>query len=68
MDIRSACLPHRAQRCEFRTTSLRSRPTCRARALDKSLFTPEQPFTDKDLEGQAEAGVAAFLAVYSTPR
>lgn len=39
------------------------------RALDKSLFTPEQPFTDAQLERQADAGVTAFLAAYgySTP-
>jgi TetR/AcrR family transcriptional repressor of mexJK operon len=40
------------------------------RALDKSLFSPAKPFTDTELEGQADAGVTAFLAVYgtSTPR
>jgi TetR/AcrR family transcriptional repressor of mexJK operon len=34
------------------------------RALDKSLFCPEQPFTAAELQDQADAGVAAFLAVY----
>jgi hypothetical protein len=34
------------------------------RAFDKSLFTPEQPFSDRQLKGQADAGVAAFLAGY----
>ena len=34
------------------------------RTLDKSLFIPEKPFTGKELEGQADAGVSAFLTVY----
>ena len=34
------------------------------RTLDKSLFSPEKPFTGKELEGQADAGVSAFLTVY----
>ncbi len=34
------------------------------RTLDKSLFSPQKPFTDKELEGQADAGVSAFLTVY----
>jgi len=35
------------------------------RALDKSLFSPEKPFTDAQLERQADAGVTAFLAIYA---
>ena len=38
------------------------------RALDESLFSPEKPFTDTELEDQADAGAAAFLAAYSAPR
>ena len=34
------------------------------RTLDKSLFIPGKPFTGKGLEGQADAGVSAFLTVY----
>ena len=34
------------------------------RTLDKSLFIPGKPFTGKELEGQAHAGVSAFLTVY----
>lgn len=36
------------------------------RALDKSLFSPSKPFTDAELEAQAETGVTAFLTVYAT--
>ena len=36
------------------------------RALDKSLFSPETPFTDTELERQADAGVSAFLTAYGT--
>ncbi len=35
------------------------------RALDKSLFWPQRPFSDAELEAQAEAGVSAFLAIYA---
>jgi TetR/AcrR family transcriptional repressor of mexJK operon len=34
------------------------------RALDKSLFCGDKPFTDNELAAQADAGAAAFLAVY----
>jgi hypothetical protein len=30
--------------------------------LDKSLFTPDKPFSDTELEGQADAGVRARVA------
>ncbi len=33
------------------------------RALDKSLFWPQQPFSDAELEAQADAGVSAFLTI-----
>jgi len=36
------------------------------RALDKSLFSAAKPFTDTELEGQADAGVTAFLTAYGT--
>jgi len=36
------------------------------RALDKSLFWPEKPFSDAELEAQADAGVGAFLTIYAT--
>jgi TetR/AcrR family transcriptional regulator, mexJK operon transcriptional repressor len=35
------------------------------RALDKSLFCGDQPFTDAELAAQADAGVAAFLAAHA---
>ena len=35
------------------------------RALDKSLFCGDKPFTDAELTAQADAGAAAFLAVYA---
>jgi TetR/AcrR family transcriptional repressor of mexJK operon len=35
------------------------------RALDKSLFCGDRPFTDAELAAQADAGAAAFLAVYA---
>jgi TetR/AcrR family transcriptional regulator, mexJK operon transcriptional repressor len=34
------------------------------RALDKSLFCGDSPFTDAELTAQADAGAAAFLAAY----
>lgn len=36
--------------------------------LDKSLFCPDNLFSDAELERQAESGVAAFLSIYSTRR
>jgi TetR/AcrR family transcriptional regulator, mexJK operon transcriptional repressor len=36
------------------------------RALDKSLFCGDQPFTAAELTAQADAGAAAFLAAYGT--
>lgn len=36
------------------------------RALDKSLFCGDQPFTAEELAAQADAGAAAFLAAYGT--
>jgi TetR/AcrR family transcriptional repressor of mexJK operon len=35
------------------------------RALDKSLFCGDEPFTASELTAQADAGAAAFLAAYS---
>ncbi len=35
------------------------------RALDKSLFCGDKPFTDAELARQADAGAAAFLAAYA---
>jgi TetR/AcrR family transcriptional repressor of mexJK operon len=35
------------------------------RALDKSLFCGDQPFTAEELAAQADAGAAAFLAAYA---
>jgi TetR/AcrR family transcriptional repressor of mexJK operon len=35
------------------------------RALDKSLFCGDQPFTAEELAAQADAGAAAFLATYA---
>ena len=35
------------------------------RALDKSLFCGDQPFTQAELAAQADAGASAFLAAYS---
>jgi TetR/AcrR family transcriptional regulator, mexJK operon transcriptional repressor len=35
------------------------------RALDKSLFCGDQPFTAEELTAQADAGAAAFLAAYA---
>ncbi len=35
------------------------------RALDKSLFWPQKPFADDELEAQADAGVDAFLTIYA---
>jgi TetR/AcrR family transcriptional regulator, mexJK operon transcriptional repressor len=34
------------------------------RALDKSLFCGDEPFSAAQLRAQADAGVAAFLAAY----
>lgn len=34
------------------------------RALDKSLFCGDKPFSDAELAAQADAGAAAFLAAY----
>ena len=34
------------------------------RALDKSLFCGDRPFSDSELTAQADAGAAAFLAAY----
>jgi TetR/AcrR family transcriptional repressor of mexJK operon len=34
------------------------------RALDKSLFCPDRPFTPAELREQARTGVAVFLAAY----
>jgi TetR/AcrR family transcriptional regulator, mexJK operon transcriptional repressor len=34
------------------------------RALDKSLFCGDKPFSDVELAAQADAGASAFLAVY----
>jgi len=36
------------------------------RALDKSLFCGDQPFSPAELTAQADAGVEAFLAAYGT--
>ena len=36
------------------------------RALDKSLFCGDQPFTAEELAAQADAGASAFLAAYAT--
>jgi TetR/AcrR family transcriptional repressor of mexJK operon len=36
------------------------------RALDQSLFCPGTPFSDAELERQADSGVAAFLSIYGT--
>jgi TetR/AcrR family transcriptional repressor of mexJK operon len=36
------------------------------RALDKSLFHGDQPFSSPELTAQADAGAAAFLAAYGT--
>lgn len=36
------------------------------RALDKSLFCGDAPFTAAELGAQADAGVSAFLAAYGT--
>ena len=36
------------------------------RALDKSLFCGDQPFSPPELTAQADAGAAAFLAAYGT--
>jgi TetR/AcrR family transcriptional repressor of mexJK operon len=38
------------------------------RALDKSLFCGDEPFTADELRAQADAGTAAFLAAYQVPR
>ena len=35
------------------------------RALDKSLFCGDQPFTAEELAAQADAGASAFLAAYA---
>jgi TetR/AcrR family transcriptional repressor of mexJK operon len=35
------------------------------RALDKSLFWGDQPFSDTELTAQADSGAAAFLAAYA---
>ncbi|MBO0824554.1 MAG: TetR/AcrR family transcriptional regulator [Actinobacteria bacterium] len=35
------------------------------RALDKSLFCGDKPFSDAELTAQADAGAAAFLAAYA---
>jgi TetR/AcrR family transcriptional repressor of mexJK operon len=35
------------------------------RALDKSLFCGDQPFTTEELAAQADAGASAFLAAYA---
>jgi TetR/AcrR family transcriptional regulator, mexJK operon transcriptional repressor len=35
------------------------------RALDKSLFCGDQPFTAEELVSQADAGASAFLAAYA---
>lgn len=35
------------------------------RALDKSLFCGDQPFTSAELASQADAGASAFLAAYA---
>jgi TetR/AcrR family transcriptional repressor of mexJK operon len=37
------------------------------RALDKSLFCGDTPFSAAELTAQADAGAAAFLAVYGPP-
>lgn len=37
------------------------------RALDKSLFCGDEPFTQAELAAQADAGASAFLAAYGTP-
>ena len=34
------------------------------RALDKSLFCGDKPFSDAELTAQADAGASAFLAIY----
>lgn len=36
------------------------------RALDKSLFCGDKPFSDAELAAQADAGASAFLAVYGS--
>ena len=36
------------------------------RALDKSLFCGDQPFTAEELAAQADAGASAFVAAYGT--
>ncbi len=38
------------------------------RALDKSLFCGDQPFTDAELAAHADAGISAFLAAYGRER
>jgi TetR/AcrR family transcriptional repressor of mexJK operon len=38
------------------------------RALDKSLFCGDQPFSAPELTAQADAGAAAFLAAYGVAR
>lgn len=38
------------------------------RALDKSLFCGDQPFSNAELAAQADAGVTAFLAAYAIKR
>lgn len=38
------------------------------RALDKSLFCGDQPFTPAELAAQADAGASAFLAAYGAMR
>ena len=35
------------------------------RALDKSLFCGDQPFTPDELAALADAGASAFLAAYA---
>jgi TetR/AcrR family transcriptional repressor of mexJK operon len=37
------------------------------RALDKSLFCGDRPFSVRELNAQADAGVTAFLAAYGQP-
>jgi TetR/AcrR family transcriptional repressor of mexJK operon len=37
------------------------------RALDKSLFCGDRPFSARELNAQADAGVTAFLAAYGQP-
>jgi TetR/AcrR family transcriptional regulator, mexJK operon transcriptional repressor len=36
------------------------------RALDKSLFCGDTPFSGAELTAQADAGAAAFLTVYGS--